>query len=520
MNYEQIEISKINRSAYNPRRVFDDAKIAELAHNIREQGLLQPITVRPIANGYEIVCGERRWRAFQWNIVHGYTGYLTMPCIVREMTDDEAFDAAITENLQRQDVEPMDEAIAFNQLLDRGQSITDLVARFGKSASYIRSRISLNKLIPELAAKIGEDDFGVQAATLASSLTESQQKEFYEDYGEEELSVASVRAFTRGISCKLADAPFADTYEGYCGVTCSRCANNSSNEGCLFRQCLKTEEARCLRPDMYRSKVEKYIHERIEALGDKVLKEGEEIEVGKIVLLKDYVYDEKLKKKVSEIEACLGVKIVDEWTRVYYKTAEEMEEELAQGRAVECYNITYFSQLGWRRTVLPLPKKYVASDDSVTEKSMLVYEIEQLKKNQESRISWEVYESAQKMTPPSGELSEAEKKMLLLFFMADSTFKKGVALGDMKEDEWAERNVFHFDYYFRCYVRDFLMGYVKGLVSFTKIYDVVREWDAAAFDNTYKLAEAKIEGEFKRRVEKLRAMGYDENGKKLEDDEK
>ena len=161
MNYEQIEISKINRSAYNPRRVFDDSKIAELAHNIREQGLLQPITVRPIANGYEIVCGERRWRAFQWNIVHGYTGYLTMPCIVREMTDDEAFDAAITENLQRQDVEPMDEAVAFNQLLDRGQSITDLVARFGKSASYIRSRISLNKLIPELAAKIGEDDFGV-----------------------------------------------------------------------------------------------------------------------------------------------------------------------------------------------------------------------------------------------------------------------------------------------------------------------------------------------------------------------
>lgn len=520
MNYEQIEISKINRSAYNPRRVFDDSKIAELAHNIREQGLLQPITVRPIANGYEIVCGERRWRAFQWNIVHGYTGYLTMPCIVREMTDDEAFDAAITENLQRQDVEPMDEAIAFSQLLDRGQSITDLVARFGKSTSYIRSRISLNRLIPELAAKIGEDDFGVQAATLASSLTEAQQKEFYDDYGEEELSVASVRAYTRGISCKLADAPFADTYEGYCGISCSRCANNSSNEGCLFKQCLKTEEARCLRPDMYRAKVEKYIHESIEALGDKVLKEGEEIEPGKIVLLKEYVYDEKLKKKVSEIEACFGIKMVDAWTRVYDKTAEEMEEELAQGRAVECYNITYFSQLGWRRTILPLPKKYVASEDSLTEKSMLVYEIEQLKKNQESRISWEVYEAAQKMTPPSGELTEAEKKMLLIFFMADSTFKKGVDLGDMTEDAWAERNVIHFEYYFRCYVRDFLMGYVRGSVPFTKIYDVVREWHEAAFDNTYKLAEAKIEGEIKRRVDKLREMGYDENGKKLEDDEK
>ena len=516
MNYEQIEISKINRSSYNPRRVFDDSKIAELAHNIREQGLLQPITVRPIANGYEIVCGERRWRAFQWNVVHGYTGYLTMPCIVREMTDDEAFDAAITENLQRQDVEPMDEATAFSQLLERGQSIADLVARFGKSASYIRSRISLNKLIPELAAKIGEDDFGVQAATLASSLTESQQKEYFEDYGDEELSVASVRSYTRGISCKLADAPYPEEYEGYCGVACRRCANNSSNEGCLFKQCLKSEDARCLRPDMYRAKVEKYIHESIEELGDKVLKEGEEIVPGKIVLLKEYVYDAQLKKKISEIEACLGVKIVDAWTRVYEKTAEEMEEELAQGRAVECYDITFFSRLGWKRTILPLPQKYVAPEDSVTEKSMLVYEIEQLRKNQESRISWEVYETAQKMTPPSGELTEAEKKMLLVFFMAESAFKKNVGLGDMTEDEWAERNVIHFEYYFRCYVRDILMSYVRGSVSFTKIYDVVGEWDAAAFDNTYKLAKAKIEGEIKRRVDKLREMGYDENGKKLE----
>ena len=405
-------------------------------------------------------------------------------------------------------------------MLDRGQSIADLVARFGKSASYIRSRLSLNKLIPELAEKIGEDDFGVQAATLASSLTESQQKEYLEDYGEEELSVASVRSYTRGISCKLADAPYPETYEGYCGVTCSRCANNSANEGCLFRQCLKSEDARCLRPDMYRAKVEKYIHESIEALGDKVLKEGEDIVPGKIVLVKEYVYDAQLKKKISEIEACLGVKIVDAWTRVYEKTAEEMEEELAQGRAVECYDITFFSRLGWKRTILPLPKKYVASDDSVTEKSMLVYEIEQLKKNQESRISWEVYEAAQKMTPPSGELSEAEKKMLLLFFMADSTFKKGVVIGDMTEDEWAERNVIHFEYYFRCYVRDFLMGYVRGSVSFTKIYDVVREWDAAAFNNTYKLANAKIEGEIKRRMDKLREMGFDENGKKLENDER
>ena len=64
------------------------------------------------------------------------------------------------------------------------------------------------------------------------------------------------------------------------------------------------------------------------------------------------------------------------------------------------------------------------------------------------------------------------------------------------------------------------MGFVRGSVPFTKIYDVVREWDAAAFDNTYKLAKAKIEGEIKRRVDKLREMGYDESGKKLEDDER
>ena len=515
MNYEQIEISKINRSAYNPRRVFDDTKIAELAHNIREQGLLQPITVRPIANGYEIVCGERRWRAFQWNIVHGYTGYLTMPCIVREMTDDEAFDAAITENLQRQDVEPMDEAIAFNQLLDRGQSITDLVARFGKSETYIRSRISLNMLIPELAEKIGEGDFGVQAATLASNLTESQQRELLKDYGDE-LSVASVRSFTRGISCKIIDAAFGDDYDGYCGITCARCTLNSANEGCLFRECLKTEEARCLRPEMYRAKNEKFVFDSIVALGDKVLKEGEAIVPGKIVIVKSYIYDEKLKTKVDEIAACLGVNVVDCWSTYYNHSTEEMEAELAEGRAIECYNIANWSRLSWQRVVLPLPKVYLEAKGWEYDPTEIADQIKSDKENAESKIAKEIYDMVEGMTPPSGEITEAEKKMLLLFFLTNCTFKKGVCLGDMTEDEWAERNLFHFDYYFRCYIRDFLIGYVRGYIHFSKAYDVLREWDAAAFDNTYKLAEAKIEGEIKRRVDKLREMGYDENGKKID----
>ena len=109
----EIEITKISPSPRNPRKTFSEEDIAELAQNIRNQGLLQPITVRPIGKTYEIVCGERRYRACKLNAEEDKKKKATIACIVKEMTDEEAFEAMITENLQRKDVDPIEEAFAF-----------------------------------------------------------------------------------------------------------------------------------------------------------------------------------------------------------------------------------------------------------------------------------------------------------------------------------------------------------------------------------------------------------------------
>ena len=145
-----IPIGAIQPSPRNPRKTFDEADLKELADNIKQQGLLQPITVRPMLDGcYEIVCGERRYRAWCLLVKDGGQVSVEIPSIVREMTDEQAFDAMITENLQRKDVDPMEEAFAFAQLVAMGKTIEEIALRFGKSKRFIADRIRLDKLIPE-----------------------------------------------------------------------------------------------------------------------------------------------------------------------------------------------------------------------------------------------------------------------------------------------------------------------------------------------------------------------------------
>ena len=149
MEIKQIPIEQINPSPMNPRKTFDDTAIDELAANIKKQGLLQPITVRLVNDVYEIVCGERRYRAVMKlktaedcendNRVKAHrkklNNFQTISCIVREMNDDEAFDAMITENLQRKDVDPIEEAFAFSQLVEKGSTVEEIALSFVLSST-------------------------------------------------------------------------------------------------------------------------------------------------------------------------------------------------------------------------------------------------------------------------------------------------------------------------------------------------------------------------------------------------
>lgn len=111
-----VAISAIRPNGFNPRKHFDEASLNELADSIRQQGMLQPVTVRPTAdNGYELVFGERRYRAAT------IVGMQEIPAIISDLSDEEAEEIAITENLQRKDVTPMEEANAYQRLMESGR---------------------------------------------------------------------------------------------------------------------------------------------------------------------------------------------------------------------------------------------------------------------------------------------------------------------------------------------------------------------------------------------------------------
>ena len=157
-----IDIHKIVPNPKNPRTNLDKLEpgIIELAENIKHVGILQPICVRPTKDGlFEIVYGYRRYCAAV------YADLNEVLAIVRELSDDEAEDLAITENLQREDITPLDEAAAFKRALDTGRHTYEgLSSKFGKSESYIHGRMKLNYLIPEMADLLKKEEINVGVA--------------------------------------------------------------------------------------------------------------------------------------------------------------------------------------------------------------------------------------------------------------------------------------------------------------------------------------------------------------------
>lgn len=137
-----IPVSALRASRFNPRRDFSDAQLEELAASIRERGLVQPLVVRPIgADSYEIVAGERRWRAAQRAKLHH------VPAVVRALSDKEAIEIAIIENVQREDLNALEEGEGYQALM-KGHDYTqeDLAKVIGKSRSHLANTLRLLKL--------------------------------------------------------------------------------------------------------------------------------------------------------------------------------------------------------------------------------------------------------------------------------------------------------------------------------------------------------------------------------------
>ena len=134
-----IPVDRIEPNPDQPRMVFDEEALHELAASIREHGVLQPILVRPLGeNRYQLIAGERRWRASR------EAGHATIPALVEEIDDDTALEISIIENLQREDLNPLEEAAMYDRMVhDHGYSIRKLAEKLGKDKGYLENRLRL-----------------------------------------------------------------------------------------------------------------------------------------------------------------------------------------------------------------------------------------------------------------------------------------------------------------------------------------------------------------------------------------
>jgi len=148
---QNLPVEKLVANPDQPRRHFDDTALAELAMSIREKGVIQPLIVRPKGDMFEIVAGERRWRAAQRAQVH------EVPVIIREFTDTEVLEVGIIENIQRTDLNPVEEAMGYRALIERfGHTQEHLSQAMGKSRSHIANLMRLLTLPAEVQTMLRE----------------------------------------------------------------------------------------------------------------------------------------------------------------------------------------------------------------------------------------------------------------------------------------------------------------------------------------------------------------------------
>jgi ParB family transcriptional regulator, chromosome partitioning protein len=164
----EIDTDRIIPNSHQPRKNFDEDALNELANSIREHGIVQPIVVRPLEDGFfQLIAGERRWRASQ------RAGLARLPAVVRDAAEDSALELALIENLQREDLNPMEEAQAYERLItDFGLTQEDVARRVGKNRATIANMLRLLRLPPEVQQWLRENRLTTGHAKALLSLSD------------------------------------------------------------------------------------------------------------------------------------------------------------------------------------------------------------------------------------------------------------------------------------------------------------------------------------------------------------
>jgi ParB family transcriptional regulator, chromosome partitioning protein len=281
-DFKLLALDLVVESKTNPRRTFDPKAMEDLTASVKEMGVIVPILVRPIGGKFEVVAGARRYRASK------RAGRDEIPAIIRELSDDQALEAQVIENLQREDVHPLEEAEGYQALLERKRhTVESLAAQVGKSESYIWQRLKLIELIGTAKQAFLTDQITAGHAILIARLTPDDQKEALahciqkvdvaegdrDDWGHKpkiESSLIPVRALARWIDDDihrdLGRMPWDLKDEQLVpkAGSCAACPKRTGNTPALFPDVQK--DSTCTDRDCFKEKFNTWLDRQIKDL--------------------------------------------------------------------------------------------------------------------------------------------------------------------------------------------------------------------------------------------------------------
>ena len=207
-----LPVDRIESNPGQPRTIFDEDALQELAASIKEHGVLQPILVRPLGgNRYQLIAGERRWRATR------EAGIATIPALVEEIDDDTALEISIIENLQREDLSPLEEATMFDRMVrEHGYSIRKLAEKLGKDKGYLENRLRLADAPEEIRELVSlRKDTVSHAYELLKVQDPKKRKRLAAQVASGELSLVKLREKIEGRRSRVRDDVAAQVEDGF-----------------------------------------------------------------------------------------------------------------------------------------------------------------------------------------------------------------------------------------------------------------------------------------------------------------
>lgn len=553
--YENLKLSQLRLSSMNPRKTFSDEAIRELSESIRHQGLLQPITVRPIPGVvtqnneqvYEIVCGARRYKAML--LIEAET----VPSIIRDMTDAEALDAMIVENLQRKDVDPLEEAEAFRLLLDQGQSVADLALRFGKSERYVRDRCKLNELVPELREAFHQKKLPLSGAIMLARLPQSRQTEFADDNcfavnadwsNTDNITISDVKEYITENLPYLDNAAFLSVPEESWNVKkvprlCANCALNSSCQLSLFPEL--ADSAVCGDPDCYQKKNESFVWWLLETYKKDfispangflsidlapdnafvLISSNDKWSIDRLQPAERALYDEIIKKYSDK---CLILPLWENGVRRPYQRDDELKKMIEHHKVVKGISLLQlvqgqFEDFEW--FTIPYTDKETEEDKVEKKADELAQEYRSMENKERLSVNDELFNIFCAMESEREDGLQWWERAIMAGALLTRYYEDTPMLDGKKEAQtiaeyeqwWQNKPAFHQE-------REMLIEYFKNNPCRQRLLISLMEFvDPDAVKDAKDMVKSQIDSRRAEIEAELREMGYDVNGCKLTDDE-